>query len=213
MSDWEKRREEWDLRYRMFGRRSVFHIGHGEQELMDITLKQRETILPLLRSSLNGREFLALDFGCGWGRWTETLANEILGQAIGVDPTPGLLAEAMSLRASPRVEFGLLNDGKIPLDDRSVDLFWACLVFSTILDETILATTMSEVQRVLAPGALVFIVDNTEGRGGRPVRSRWSISRTVEEYRALFSEIVDLEVLGSYEDLGEINTIMSGRAS
>jgi hypothetical protein len=58
---------------------------------------------------------------------------------------------------------------------------------------------------------LFFLIDNTEGKGGRPVRSRWSISRTVEEYREACRGITALRVLGAYVDLGETNTILAGR--
>jgi hypothetical protein len=37
------------------------------------------------------------------------------------------------------------------------------------------------------------------------------MSRTVEEYRAAFAKWVDLQLLGAYTDLGEVNSIMAGR--
>jgi hypothetical protein len=57
----------------------------------------------------------------------------------------------------------------------------------------------------------MFLVDNTAGPSHRPVvRSPYSMSRTIEEYRRAFAGWTDLEARGDYVDLGETNTIMAG---
>jgi len=57
----------------------------------------------------------------------------------------------------------------------------------------------------------MFLIDNTDGRLGKPVRSRWSMSRTIQEYQEAFSGFVALKHLGDYEDLGECNSILAAR--
>lgn len=215
--DWQRARAEWDDRVRSMGTRAVFNCCHKTPEALDnITTLQRETIFPLLKRQLTGGEKTALDFGCGFGRWTADIADAIDGYCIGTDPTPQLLLAAIdsyTKRAlNQPVDFLLYKEGRIPASDGQVDLIWSCMVLSTILDDEMLAHTAREFDRVLAPGGLLFIVDNTAGPPHRPiVRSRWSMSRTVEEYRQAFSAITDLVELGHYVDLGEVNTIMAGR--
>lgn len=214
--DWATRRAEWDTRVKALGTRAVFHLSHKTPEQQAaITAVQREVIFPLLQAELKGDEQVALDFGCGYGRWTGLLAETIKGRCLAIDPTPELLSAAMAdyeqRQLHQPIDFALYKNGHIPADDASIDLLWSCMVLSTILDDPMLAHTLTEFDRVLKPGGLLFIVDNTEGRGGRPVRSRWSMSRTYEEYRDACGHITTLRKLGHYEDLGEINSVMAGR--
>jgi ubiquinone/menaquinone biosynthesis C-methylase UbiE len=215
--DFVARNAEWEKRVKMFGKKAVFNICHKtEEEFTKITLVQQETIMPLFRKMLKGDEQFVLDFGCGWGRWTGILADEIRGKAVGVDPTRFFLDEAEKTRENAsvlgEVEYRLYQDGMIPLCDSSMDVVWACLVLSTVLDEEMLASTIREIDRVLKPGGLMFLIDNTAGPANRPVvRSRWSMSRTIEEYQDAFKKVAPLVRLGEYIDLGEVNTIMAGR--
>lgn len=210
--DWAARRAEWDTRVKMFGKRAVFNICHKTQEELDeITRIQRETILPLFKQQLRGENNVILDFGCGWGRWSKDLAD-ISNCVIGVDPTVFFLQEAEDMNADLPVLYAEYKDGIIPVGDSCVDVIWACLVLSTVVEEDMFQATLAELNRVLRPGGLMFLIDNTSGPAHRPVvRSRWSISRTIEEYQKAFSGWVDLKRLGEYTDLGEVNTIMAGR--
>jgi ubiquinone/menaquinone biosynthesis C-methylase UbiE len=209
---WTTRSDEWAKRVKMFGTRAVFNICHPPAELEAVTKLQRDTILPLFKSQVTPADTYVLDFGCGWGRWTETLSEMVDGIALGVDPTPEFLAEAEKRRTSACVQFLPYAQGRVPMEDSGADVVWACLVLSTVLEEDMLAHTVGELGRVLRPGGLMFLVDNTAGPAHRPVvRSRWSMSRTVEEYRAAFAKWVDLQLLGAYTDLGEVNSIMAGR--
>lgn len=219
--NWEARRREWDTRVESLGvGRAVFHLRHKTPEaLKAITDLQEQAILPVFRTLLQDgpregtgllAETVALDFGCGIGRWTPMLARTC-GMAIGVDPTEQFLAYARKYNAleAPSTYLDYKN-GCIPLDDSSVDVVWACMVLSTVLDDVMLKATIVEIDRVLKPGGLMFLVDNTWGPKGE-VRSRWSMSRTVIEYQVAFAKVAPLMELGQYVDLGETNTIMAGR--
>src|SRR5271157_6250808 len=76
----------WKERAREYGPRAVLNLAHREEEIEAVTRYQMEAIFPLFIRSLRGDERIALDFGCGTGRFTPHLARLIGGKAIGIDP-------------------------------------------------------------------------------------------------------------------------------
>lgn len=193
----------WERRARRRGLRSVYSLGHSRAELEAVTQKQTELLFPLLRDQLRGDEQVVLDFGCGTGRFTGGLASLIDGRAIGVDPIARLLALAP---AHQTVEYRLMQDQRIPLEAGSVDVVWICLVLMAITDDGALQRAVSEVQRVLKPGGLVFLVENTQPRPDLP----HLCYRSVGDYQRLLSW-ANLEHLTDYEDVGERISVMAGR--
>lgn len=192
----------WERRARRHGRRSVLHIAHGDDEYEPITTWQKSILFPLLQAQLNGSERVVLDFGCGPGRFTPGLAHLVGGRAIGVDPIAALLELAP---ADPQVEYRLLRHGRIPVADRSVNVLWICLVLGVIRGRK-LNHTLLELRRVVAPGALVFLVENTS-----PMPSLKRIEfRSVAEYAKLL-DFAQLRHLHDYEDLGETISVLAGR--
>ena len=192
----------WERRARRHGRRSVLNISHTDAEYEDITRWQTSILFPLLQAQFDGSERVVLDFGCGPGRFTPGLAHLMGGRAIGVDPIASLLELAP---ADPNVEYRLLRRGSIPLPDHSVDVNWICLVLGVIRGRK-LRDTLRELRRVIAPGGLVFLVENTSAKP----------SRKQIEYRSVaeYSELVDfaqLRHLQDYEDLGETISVLAGR--
>lgn len=193
----------WERRVRRSGAHSVLNRGHSPAEAARVTDWQKATLFPVLRRRLRGDERVVLDFGCGPGRFTPDLAGLIGGRAIGVDPIQSLLDLA------PRhgdVEYRLLRDGRIPLEDGSTDAVWICLVLMCITDPKALERTAAEIGRVLRKDGLLFLVENTDPKPD----TRHLRFRSVDEYRALFPDIA-LEHEGSYVDLGERISILSGR--
>lgn len=215
VEDWQARREAWRDRVAALGvERAVYHKKHRTPEAFAaITKLQEDTIFPVLRQALTPEDRVTLDFGCGHGRWTQKLAD-LTGTAIGVDPTRPLLETAIvNSRGSQNVTFALYENGTIPLVgmDGRIDVLWVCMVLSTILDDRMFAATLRELRRVCHPGTLVCLTDNTSMADGRPVRSPYSISRTIQEYQDAFASWVRLEPVADYQDFGEINTVFLGR--
>lgn len=210
--EWASRAAAWEARVQALGvDRAVYHKRHTAAEFPAVTAMQQAAILPHLDAALRPGDDRLLDFGCGYGRWTPILADRVTA-AIGVDPTPALLARAEADRQGhPCVSYRPYTAGVIPVEDGSIDVLWCCMVLSTVLDERMFAHTLRELRRVLHVGSLVCLTDNTSTTAGKPVRSPYSISRTIEEYRAAFASWVNLEPVGAYEDFGEINTIFLGR--
>lgn len=211
---WDARAAAWHRRVETMGvDRAIFHKKHRTPaQLAWITDLQSRTIWPHLVAGLNGTERRALDFGCGIGRWTPGLAT-LVGYALGVDPTPELLDYAEAHRPADvtgTLEYARLVRGHIPAEDASFDVLWCCMVLSTVLDDQMFAATLAELRRVLRPGALIVLTDNTSREDGRPIRSGDSMSRTVKEYRQAFAW-ADLQRVGQYIDWHEINTVFTGR--
>lgn len=197
--------EVWNRRARQYGPRAVFNLVHGEDELDQVTAMQKRAIYPHVLAELRGDERLALDFGCGPGRFTADLANMIHGRAIGVDTTRAFIDMAPRVAS---VEYRVMTAGQIPVDGGQVDLLWICLVLGGIDDRTVLESSIRELNRVLTPGGLVVLVENTSERNDAP---HWTF-RSVSEYQRLL-EFVALEHKGDYEDAAERISIMVGRKS
>jgi ubiquinone/menaquinone biosynthesis C-methylase UbiE len=192
----------WRERAEVLSARAVFNAGHSDAELADVTEMQRRELYPRLRTLLNGQEKLTLDFGCGTGRFSRDLADMLGGQVVAIDPVQRLLDLAPP---HPRVEYRLMRAGRIPLADGVADLIWICLVLGGV-PEDLFDQTVRELDRVLKPGGLVFMVENTtDGKGS----SFWKF-RSVADYQRVLPN-VPLSHLGDYTDLAERISIFGGR--
>lgn len=193
----------WKKRAKQYGTRAVLNIGHSDEEIEAVTRMQKDKIFPFLKRELTGREKTILDFGCGPGRFTPDLAELIQGKAIGVDPIQDFLEMA------PRggnVEYRLMKEIIIPLADESIDVVWVCLVLGGIIKERVLRNIVSEVDRVLKPGGLIVLIENTtDAKDGE----YWKF-RSVEFYQYLFG-FAELKHFSDYYDLGERISVMAGR--
>lgn len=192
----------WEARAAQFGPRSVLNLAHPPEAFEAVTRRQREELFPHLARALRGGEGLALDFGCGPGRFTAGLAALIGCRAIGLDIVDSFLGMAPK---SANVEYRLMREGEIDLESEDVDVVWVCLVLGGIKPPVLLRTA-AELVRVLKPGGLLFLVENTSDQ---PDCEHWSF-RTVAEYQALFSRI-PLMPVHEYMDLDERVTAMAGR--
>jgi len=195
--------EYWEQRHKKYGVRSILNLGHSEEEVDAVTRMQKDNLFPLLTEELNGHERLLLDFGCGPGRFTPDLAGMIHGRAIGVEPSKFLLSLTPKNR---NVEYRLMEEGVIPLENATADVVWICLVLSIIIDEKIFRKTIDEINRVLKTDGLLFLVANTAEREDLS----YIKFRSVQEYQDAFSD-VDLRLISQYDDLGERISIMAGR--
>lgn len=147
----------WHKRAETYGRRSVLNLIHENASFDAITQLQKDLLFPLFISELTGGETTVLDFGCGPGRFTDSLAELIGGTAVGVDITPNLIALAPP---SERVRYMCITSARLPFPDSSFDIIWSCLVLGAIPDCD-LQEHLSEIDRVLKPKGLFFFVENT----------------------------------------------------
>jgi ubiquinone/menaquinone biosynthesis C-methylase UbiE len=192
----------WRARAERMNARAVFNAGHADAELDEVTAMQKRELYPRLRELLDGSARVALDFGCGTGRFSGDLADLIGGRVIAVDPVRHLLDLAPR---HERVEYRLMQAGKIPAETASIDLLWICLVLGGVQGRT-LEYTLRELDRVLKPGGLAFIIENTTAAHGTGF---WTF-RSIHEYQTILPSVA-LNHLGDYVDLNERISIFAGR--
>lgn len=193
----------WQERVRKLGEHAVLNAGRSDEEIDRVTEFQWNLLRPLLAAQLRGDEKRALDFGCGSGRFTARLAETIGGTAVGLDPIASLLA---IVRPQPNVSYALLGDGGLPAREHSFDVIWICLVLGSIVDDHACRRVASEILRVLAPGGLLFVVENTaDKKSPRHIRFR-----PASAYASMFDP-VRLAPVGEYTDLGEQISVLAGR--
>ena len=192
----------WDRRARQFGRRAVYNIGHHPGELDSVDIRQKTLLLPILRRHLQGSERAALDLGCGVGRFSAELAELVRGPVTAVDVSRELLALAP---AAKNVSYVLASGTQLPLPDESFDLIWVCLLLGAIRGAEV-NDVCREIERVSRRGSLLVLVENTSLKEDAP---SWSF-RGVDEYVRLLP-IFHLEVVTSYDDLGETISVLVGR--
>jgi ubiquinone/menaquinone biosynthesis C-methylase UbiE len=98
-----------------------------------------------------------LDFGCGYGRILSELQTSGYTNMIGIDFSVRMLKHCRS--RIPDVNL-VQNDGQsIPLQSRSVDLVLLFAVLTCIPQGGEQRDLLQEINRVLRPGALVYISD------------------------------------------------------
>ncbi|MDP3890783.1 methyltransferase domain-containing protein [Nocardioides sp.] len=107
---------------------------------------------------------VAVDVGCGAGAEVRRLATAVgsAGRAIGVEPHPGLRAEAVR-RAQAEGSTATFVDGDaadLPFADGSVDVLRCERVFQHLPDPEAAARDFA---RVLAPGGRVAVTDSDWG--------------------------------------------------
>lgn len=119
---------------------------YGRRHVLDPAMTDRLDLLAPQR---------ALDVGCGEGRFCRLLRARG-GQAIGVDPTEPLIAEAR--RRDPTGDYRLGKAEALDFDDASFDLVVSCMSLCDVPD---VDAAIREMARVLAPGGTLLIANLT----------------------------------------------------
>jgi SAM-dependent methyltransferase len=196
--------EYWKTRVEQYGERSVLNITHTQEEISEVTKKQKDEIFPYFINALKGDEKLLLDFGCGYGRFTSDLARLINGKAIGLDIIPELIAMAPQ---HDNVDYEVMREGVIQLPDEHVGVVWGCLVLGGIKGN-VLTDSINEINRVLKTSGLLFLIENTSEISDCEY---WTY-RSIKQYQKICS-FVELTHLHDYHDCGQRISIMAGRKS
>jgi SAM-dependent methyltransferase len=102
-----------------------------------------------------------LDLGCGSGYWLPRYADA--AQVIGVEPDPDLLPLARARPGDALVLHGSAEH--IPLPDESVDVVHARFAYFFPDPDFDATPGLLEVQRVLAPGGALVVIDNDHDDG------------------------------------------------
>jgi ubiquinone/menaquinone biosynthesis C-methylase UbiE len=102
---------------------------------------------------------VALDVGCGTGEDVVAMAESVApnGQAIGVDASTAMIAEATSRHARhAQVSFRALDAHHLPFDPGSID---ACRAERTLQHVVDPGRVVTEMARVLRPGGRIALTD------------------------------------------------------
>ncbi|MFI5693947.1 methyltransferase domain-containing protein [Kribbella sp. NPDC051586] len=101
----------------------------------------------------------AVDVGSGTGEDVVAL-HKFGARAIGVEPSPGLRAEAVRRAAGVDVEYVDGQAEMLPFDDESVDILRSERVLQHVDDP---AAVVKEMARVLRPGGRIALIDTDWG--------------------------------------------------
>jgi ubiquinone/menaquinone biosynthesis C-methylase UbiE len=193
----------WRRRAARYGSRAVVNITCVHHDLSELTTRHSQIVFPVFSSLVRPSDKIVLDYGCGAGRFTAELARIVQGRVIAMDIMQSLLDLAPPARD---VEYQLMSEGQIPLEDHTVDIVWCFGVLGGIVERKMLGETIMEFERVLRPGGLVFLIENTSDK---PSATHW-LFRSFREHQRLI-DFVNLEHLGDYREAGERMSIMAGR--
>ncbi len=103
------------------------------------------------------------DFGCGPGFMTRAIAELIgpAGRAYGLDINANFIAKASARTDNPdNLSYHLIEDGKLPLADSSIDRVLCKNVVEYVPD---LGATLAELHRVLTPNGRLHAIDSDWG--------------------------------------------------
>jgi SAM-dependent methyltransferase len=130
----------------------------------------------LIRRLLDGYCFSqSLEFGCGFGRLSPTFAS-LSARHVAVDINAEALAIART--AYPDLSFQLVDGDHVPFPDNAFELVVTWTVLQHVPPGKI-AGTIAEIRRVLAPGGVVLLCEETR-HAGQPSKHCWH--RTTEFY-------------------------------
>jgi SAM-dependent methyltransferase len=137
----------------------------------------------LIHTLLDGYSFSqSLELGCGFGRLSPTFAS-LSTQHVAVDINDDALAIART--AYPKLTFQPIDGDHVPFPDSAFDLVVTWTVLQHVPPGKI-ADTIAELKRVLAPGGVVLLCEETRN-AGQPSKHCWH--RTPEFYQRAFAPL------------------------
>lgn len=190
----------WSDLARKHGARCVMSLAIDDATLDAETARQIDIIFPLIKPLLRGDELLALDYGCGAGRFTGALQCTVGCGTLGYDPCAELIAIAPEHH---EVDYLTGLGNVIP----QVDVVFAAMVLGEPnIDPEKIAENIAA---LLAPGGLLVILDHMPIR---PPGARWWQYRPAIFYVDLFARRgIALTRIGEVDQLENKVTILAGR--
>lgn len=183
----------WSRLARDVGRKSVMSPTISDAELDAETARQTPIILDAIRPHIKPSDGFALDYGCGYGRFTAAIAS-LTKEGWGYDPCEALLPKAKGFYSSVEGWFS--------------PLFVFCVLGNRELDTS---ATADHIVSLLAPNGLLIIGDHMPAQ---PNPARWWLFRPMSFYQSLFRlRGVELAKIGSVMQLEDEITILAGRRS
>ncbi|MDR3082194.1 MAG: class I SAM-dependent methyltransferase [Streptomyces sp.] len=105
-----------------------------------------------------GRHAAILDYGCGYGRIMQELEQHGFGNLTGVDVSPRMISRARGLH--PTMRFAALDAPPAsPCPDAGFDAVLLFAVLTCVPGDEAQRQLISELDRVLKPGGILYISD------------------------------------------------------
>lgn len=131
----------------------------GPAALLRNYLEQRDVRAYLQRAAARASIRRAYDIGCGFGRLTPVLA-EVADEVVGFEREPSLVETAR--RLLPDLSIVAVDTlASLPAADASGQFVLSFTVLQHMTD-TAAETVLAEMRRMLAPGASVLLVEETD---------------------------------------------------
>ncbi|MCW5640807.1 MAG: class I SAM-dependent methyltransferase [Rhodoferax sp.] len=142
--------------YRKMHQKNINVTGEAPEYFAAYKMRDFAKVVQEVAAPFNG---VYLDFGSGIGASIAPF-KEVLpaAQLICTDVSAGSLAESKAAHGT-EPKYALIEDGRIPLSDASVDGAFACCVFHHI-PEAAHRSTLMELRRVLKPHAPLMIYEH-----------------------------------------------------
>jgi len=104
------------------------------------------------------RSAMLLDYGCGYGRIMNDLAQQGFNNLAGADTSPQMIAQARQLH--PAMQFTTLDTPPaLPMATASVDMIVLFAVLTCIPEDQAQRSLIEELTRVLKPNGLLYVSD------------------------------------------------------
>ncbi len=97
-----------------------------------------------------------LDLGCGTGRFTALLADVFGASTIGVDGSPAMLRERVTMPGAPTV-FASADATALPFRAASIDLALLSMVYHLLSTAGVADAAVAELRRVVRPRGWVLL--------------------------------------------------------
>lgn len=98
-----------------------------------------------------------LDVGCGYGRLLAALRDLGWTNAVGADPSPGMIDLGRATR--PDLAFVRTDGRTLPFPDASFDAALLFTVLTSVPDDADQRALLAEIRRVLRPGGILYVSD------------------------------------------------------
>jgi len=168
---------DWNERTKNFGNSSVFGNQIDDEEMKNITNIHKKILLKVLgKISLKGSKIL--DFGCGYGRFSNFFVEELDCDYFGVESTEFFLKNLKNEKNKTYLKFDQLLDEKY---NNYFDLLFVFAVFGGFKKKKI-SNIFNMLQEKIKPKGRILVI---EAISEKNIESEWS-TRTEQYYRNLF---------------------------
>lgn len=149
-------RAAWNQR----AEKDAFHYietDHWDGDLQKFFAFGEELAQTIIDPKLPERRGVALDIGCGVGRFTRALSKRF-EKAIGLDVSDEMVARGTALqREVANLELRATDGQTYPVESDSVDFVFSYVVFQHMPSRAVIQKNIEEVARVMRPGATAHL--------------------------------------------------------